>query len=134
MFSSDLSTHISVLIFSVILLCRANLKANRDINFVIMDYLINEGYPAAASNFAKEANIQPLEEEESIRPRVDIRKAIHAGDIETAIHRINDLNPQVRNTLLFLTLCFHDYTLHAPLIVLPGRIVMKNNSPLQFSI
>lgn len=66
-----------------------------DINFVIMDYLINEGYPSAAKKFAMEANIQPPIEEESIRPRVEIRNAIHAGDIETAIHKINDLNPQI---------------------------------------
>ena len=60
-----------------------------------MDYLINEGYPAAASNFAKEANLPSPTEEDSISPRVEIRQAIHAGDIETAIHKINDLNPQV---------------------------------------
>lgn len=67
----------------------------RDINFVIMDYLINEGYPAAAKKFAMEANIQPSVEEGSIMPRVEIRDAIFAGDIETAIHKINDLNPEV---------------------------------------
>ncbi|KAF2803056.1 uncharacterized protein BDZ99DRAFT_468398 [Mytilinidion resinicola] len=66
-----------------------------DINFVIMDYLINEGYPSAAKKFAMEANIQPPIEEESILPRVEIRNAIYAGDIEKAIHKINDLNPQI---------------------------------------
>jgi len=105
-----------------------------DINFVIMDYLINEGYPAAARNFAKEANIQPLTEEESIQPRVEIRQALHAGNIETAIHRINDFNPQVSSSHSSLKQHFHDYTLHAPLIALPGRVVMINNQPLQFSI
>ncbi|KAF2188122.1 hypothetical protein K469DRAFT_703579 [Zopfia rhizophila CBS 207.26] len=69
-----------------------------DINFVIMDYLINEGYPRAAQKFAKEANIQPLVEEESIQSRVEIRNAIHAGNIEVAIHKINDLNPQILDT------------------------------------
>lgn len=70
-------------------------SSNRDINFVIMDYLVNEGYPLAAKNFAKEAKIQSPVEEESIGPRVEIRKAIHAGDIETAINKINDFNPEV---------------------------------------
>jgi hypothetical protein len=60
-----------------------------------MDYLVSEGYPKAAEKFAKEANIQLPLEEESIQPRVDIRGAIHAGDIDTAITKINDLNPQV---------------------------------------
>lgn len=71
----------------------------RDINFVIMDYLINEGYPSAAQKFAKEANIQPSADAEAIQQRVDIRNAIHAGDIQLAIERINELNPQVRPTI-----------------------------------
>lgn len=60
-----------------------------------MDYLVSEGYPRAAEKFAKEANIQIPLEEESIQSRVEIRRAIHAGDIDTAITKINDLNPQV---------------------------------------
>jgi hypothetical protein len=60
-----------------------------------MDYLVSEGYPRAAEKFAKEANIQLPLEEESIQSRVEIRQAIDAGDIDTAITRINDLNPQV---------------------------------------
>ncbi|KAF2873312.1 CTLH/CRA C-terminal to lish motif domain-containing protein [Massariosphaeria phaeospora] len=69
-----------------------------DINFVVMDYLISEGYPKAAEKFAKEANLQLPAEEESIQARVEIRKAIHAGDIDTAINKINDLNPQILDT------------------------------------
>ncbi|CAI6275263.1 unnamed protein product [Periconia digitata] len=69
-----------------------------DINFVVMDYLVNEGYPRAAENFAKEANIKLPFEEESIQTRVEIRGAIHAGDIDTAINKINDLNPQILDT------------------------------------
>ncbi|KAH8728695.1 CTLH/CRA C-terminal to lish motif domain-containing protein [Phaeosphaeriaceae sp. PMI808] len=69
-----------------------------DINFVIMDYLVSEGYPRAAERFAKEANIQLPPEEESIQSRVEIRRAIHAGDIDTAITKINDLNPQILDT------------------------------------
>ncbi len=60
-----------------------------------MDYLVSEGYPRAAEKFAKEANIQLPLEEESIQCRVEIRQAIHAGDIDIAITKINDLNPQV---------------------------------------
>lgn len=69
-----------------------------DINFVIMDYLVSEGYPRAAEKFAKEANIQLPLEEESIQSRVEIRRAIHAGDIDTAVTKINDLNPQILDT------------------------------------
>ncbi|KAF1846637.1 uncharacterized protein K460DRAFT_367383 [Cucurbitaria berberidis CBS 394.84] len=69
-----------------------------DINFVIMDYLVSEGYPSAAEKFAKEANIQLPLDEESIQSRVEIRRAIHAGDIDSAITKINDLNPQILDT------------------------------------
>lgn len=71
----------------------------RDINFVIMDYLINEGYPSAAKKFALEANIQPKADIDSIQERVEIRNAIHGGDIQSAIEKINELNPQVGQIL-----------------------------------
>lgn len=61
-----------------------------------MDYLITNGYPAAAKKFALEANIQPKADVDSIQERVDIRTAIHSGDIQSAIEKINELNPQVR--------------------------------------
>ena len=61
-----------------------------------MDYLVSEGYPVAAQNFALEANIQPNASVESMQERVEIRNLIYSGEIETAIERINELNPQVR--------------------------------------
>lgn len=67
----------------------------RDINSVVMDYLVSEGYPRAAEKFAKEANLKFPVDEESMQARVEIRKAIHFGDIDTAITMINDLNPEV---------------------------------------
>ena len=80
-----------------------------------MDYLITNGYPAAAKKFAVEANIQPNEDVDSIQERVDIRTAIHVGDIQSAVEKINELNPQVR-TIFFshtpnthLPFCY-DYT------------------------
>lgn len=63
-----------------------------------MDYLISEGYPSAAQKFALEANIQPEVDVESIRERVEIRNAIYGGHIQSAIEKINELNPQVRFT------------------------------------
>ncbi|KAL1986342.1 hypothetical protein VTN96DRAFT_6574 [Rasamsonia emersonii] len=66
-----------------------------DINYLVMDYLVTNGYPAAAKKFAAEANIQPRADIESIQERVEIRSAIHSGDIQTAIEKINELNPQI---------------------------------------
>jgi hypothetical protein len=78
-----------------------------------MDYLINEGYPDAAMNFAKEASIVPSADGEAIQERVDIRNAIHTGDLQLAIERINELNPQVSTYPLVYfphILCCYDYT------------------------
>lgn len=68
---------------------------NSLINTLVMDYLVSEGYPSAAQNFALEANIQPRADVESIQERVEIRNAMYGGDIQTAIEKINELNPQV---------------------------------------
>lgn len=66
-----------------------------DINTVIMDYLIKEGYPDSARKFAIEANIKHRPDDETIRIRVQVRNAIHSGDIQTAIELINELNPEI---------------------------------------
>ncbi|KAJ5815415.1 hypothetical protein N7474_007192 [Penicillium riverlandense] len=66
-----------------------------DINYLVMDYLITNGYPAAAKKFAAEANIQLSTDLESIQERVEIRTAIHSGNIQAAIEKINELNPQI---------------------------------------
>ena len=79
------------------------IRSDSDINFVIMDYLVNEGYPAAAQKFASEANIAPCGDSDGIQQRVDIRTAIHAGDIQLAIERINELRPEVNTHPCFPT-------------------------------
>ncbi|KKZ62039.1 hypothetical protein EMCG_03501 [[Emmonsia] crescens] len=60
-----------------------------------MDYLVANGYPSAAQKFAVEANIQPKPDVQSIQERVEIRNAIHTGDIQSAIEKLNELNPQI---------------------------------------
>lgn len=54
-----------------------------------------EGYPNAAANFSKEANLPPQQETESISARQDIQNFIHSGKIETAIEALNDYDPEV---------------------------------------
>ena len=82
-------------IFTMRRLLTSSHEYNSDINSVIMDYLISEGYPSAAQKFALEANIQPKVDVESIEGRVEIRNAIYGGDIQTAVEKINEMNPQV---------------------------------------
>lgn len=66
-----------------------------DINALILDYLTMEGYPQAAANFSKEANLQPMQEDPAIRARQEIRNLIHQGQIQDAIESLNDLDPEV---------------------------------------
>ena len=75
-----------------------------DINWVIMDYLISEGYPAAAEKFAQETNLSPGEvlDIEAIRERVQIRNAIHGGRLQEAIELINNCDAEVRRNMLLL--------------------------------
>ena len=67
----------------------------RHINNLMMDYLVTEGYPETAQILAVEANIPTDADFDSISGRVEIRNLIYAGDIQAAIERINDMNPQV---------------------------------------
>jgi len=66
-----------------------------DLNRLIMDYLVIEGYKTAAEEFSKEADLASPVDFESIENRMSIREAVHRGDVEEAIMRVNDLNPEV---------------------------------------
>ena len=93
-----------------------------------MEYLISEGYPEAAQKLALEANIEPGLDVESIQERVEIREAIGKGDIQTAIEKINELNPQVSPSFSASPACCASQRIqlammryvHAPLIDLSG--------------
>lgn len=67
----------------------------RDLNRLIMDYLVIEGYKSAAEEFSSEAGLEPPVDFDSIESRMDIREALQRGDVEDAITRVNDLNPEV---------------------------------------
>ena len=66
-----------------------------DMNSLVMDYLVSRGYPEAAAKFAKEANVIPRMDVDTIKERVEVRNLIYKEEILTAIEKINDLNPQV---------------------------------------
>jgi hypothetical protein len=66
-----------------------------------MDYLVIEGYKSAAEEFSGEANVPPPVDFESIESRMVIREALQRGDIEEAIARMNDLNPEVGIVIRF---------------------------------
>ena len=66
-----------------------------DLNRLIMDYLVIEGYKVSAEEFSQEAGLSPPVDFESIEGRMNIREALQRGDVEDAITRVNDLNPEV---------------------------------------
>lgn len=68
---------------------------NRDMNRLVMDYLVIEGYKDAAQKFAIEAGLNPQVDLNSIQNRMVIRSAVQRGDIEDAISRVNELDPEV---------------------------------------
>ncbi|OTB01127.1 hypothetical protein M426DRAFT_323775 [Hypoxylon sp. CI-4A] len=71
-------------------------KTNKsDINALILDYLTIAGYPNAAAKFSTEANLSPQQPSTSIQSRQQIQTFIHRGDIESAIHALNDLDPSI---------------------------------------
>lgn len=60
-----------------------------------MDYLVIEGYKSAAEEFGREADLNSPVDFQSIEDRTNIRDALQRGDVEEAIMRVNDLNPEV---------------------------------------
>ncbi|KAF9462145.1 CTLH/CRA C-terminal to lish motif domain-containing protein [Collybia nuda] len=63
-----------------------------------MDYLVIEGYKAAAEEFSQEAKLTPSVDFDSIESRMEIREALQRGDVEDAITKVNDLNPEILDT------------------------------------
>jgi molybdopterin-guanine dinucleotide biosynthesis protein len=76
---------------------KADIFVIRDLNRLVMDYLVIEGYKSAAEEFSLEAGVQPAVDFASIESRGDIRDALNRGDVQGAITRVNDLNPEVNH-------------------------------------
>lgn len=96
-------------------------EIDSELNKLVMDYLVTGGYPHAAEKFAREANVQAHTSWDAIVERVEIRDAIHKGDLQSAIEKINELNPEVSiQHFLHLstsTSAFMISLVHAPLII-----------------
>ncbi|KAJ2723688.1 hypothetical protein GGI07_002483 [Coemansia sp. Benny D115] len=69
--------------------------AKSDLNQLIMNYLIIEGYKDAAEKFSEESGLHTNVDLGSIEERMQIRFAVQSGDIKAAIERVNDLNPDL---------------------------------------
>ena len=67
----------------------------RDMNRLIMNYLVIEGYKDAAEHFAAETGVRPPGDLALIQDRMEIRRAIQNGRVVEAIEMVNELNPEV---------------------------------------
>ncbi|KAI8616883.1 CTLH/CRA C-terminal to lish motif domain-containing protein [Chytriomyces sp. MP71] len=77
----------------------AEVKLNkRDLNRLVMDYLVIEGYKDAVEKFAEESGLAPNVDLASIDERMRIRAAVQDGRIDEAMERVNDLDPEVLDT------------------------------------
>lgn len=74
----------------------ADVQVDRDdLNRLVMDYLVIEGFKDSAQNFARESGLTPTIDLDSIEYRMGIKNAIQRGDVDEAITKVNDLNPEI---------------------------------------
>lgn len=75
-----------------------SMLTDSDLNNLVLNFLILEGYESAAKKFAAEANLTPKIPTDTIHERVEIRSAIVRGDVTRSIMLINNLNPEVSSS------------------------------------
>lgn len=74
----------------------ASIKVKKeDMNKLVMNFLVTEGYLDAAKLFQEESGTEMHADEKNISERMHIRKALQSGDVEGAIDKVNDLNPGI---------------------------------------
>lgn len=79
--------------------------SREELDRLVMNYLVVEGYQDVAERFQAEAGVEPEIPLSTISERMGVRKAIHAGRVHDAIERVNDLDPDILDTRRGL--CFH---------------------------
>ncbi|CAI7807849.1 unnamed protein product, partial [Closterium sp. NIES-54] len=65
-----------------------------DMNKLVMNYLVTEGYVDAARKFEIESGTDPGADLGAVAERMAVKQAVQRGDVEDAIDRVNDLNPE----------------------------------------
>jgi len=66
-----------------------------DLNALVFDYLLIEGFPTAAIEFARETGLPHDVDHASVKERMDIRDCVEDGRVEEAVRRVNELDPEV---------------------------------------
>lgn len=69
-----------------------------DMNKLVMNFLVTEGFVDAAEKFRKESGTEPDIDLSTITDRMAVKKAVQCGNVEDAIEKVNDLNPEILDT------------------------------------
>jgi hypothetical protein len=76
-----------------------NVKIRKeDMNKLVMNFLVTEGYVDAAEKFRMESGTEPDIDLATITDRMAVKKAVQSGNVEDAIEKVNDLNPEILDT------------------------------------
>ncbi|XP_039115427.1 protein GID8 homolog [Dioscorea cayenensis subsp. rotundata] len=70
----------------------------QDMNKLVMNFLVTEGYVEAADKFRIESGTEPDIDLATITDRMAVKKAVQSGDVLDAIEKVNDLNPEILDT------------------------------------
>jgi len=91
-----------------------------DLNKLIMDYLVNEGFKEAAEKFQEESGIEPDVDLSTLDNRILIREAVQQGNIQESISLVNQLHPELLDNDRYLY--FHLQQLHLIELIRNGKI------------
>uniref|UniRef100_A0A336MT85 CSON006270 protein n=1 Tax=Culicoides sonorensis TaxID=179676 RepID=A0A336MT85_CULSO len=91
-----------------------------DVNKLIMNYLITEGFKEAAEKFQAESGVEPDVDLSSLDNRILIREAVQDGRIQEATHLVNQLHPELLDNDRYLY--FHLQQLHLIELIRGGKI------------
>ncbi|XP_053696592.1 glucose-induced degradation protein 8-B homolog [Sabethes cyaneus] len=91
-----------------------------DINKLIMNYLVTEGFKEAAEKFQAESGVEPSVDLSSLDNRILIREAVQNGRIQEATHLVNQLHPELLDNDRYLY--FHLQQLHLIELIRAGKI------------
>ena len=73
---------------------------NREIDKLILNYLVIEGFKEAAEEFIQESGLDEFEDVknldlDSIDYRLKVRQAIQSGEIDSAVRELNNFDPEI---------------------------------------
>ncbi|KAL0908747.1 hypothetical protein M5K25_023256 [Dendrobium thyrsiflorum] len=69
-----------------------------DMNKLVMNFLVTEGYVDAAEKFRIESGTEPELNLATIADRMAVKRAVQSGNVQDAIEKVIHLNPEILNT------------------------------------